>query len=215
MVCLPAPSVIKPEEGEFVVDSGASMHMLSRNDLNSAELEAARLQKSDDGCKSQRRSANNRIGDSVCQGTGFIRDSDASRRYTCRSTRKSLRRSRALLPLDQWSETTTHQKWQTKKCNTANYAPIVCPCLSTGSSSSFSPTSPTFFTAGSRSSCFASRINKKWECEWQSTERAVAWTSRNRKLKQATTKEYGETRWSSICRGGTRLGNTVDTIIPV
>ena len=32
-----APSVMKPEEREFVVDSGASMHMLSRKDLNSAE----------------------------------------------------------------------------------------------------------------------------------------------------------------------------------
>ena len=36
--CLFAPPVIKPEGREFVVDSGASMHMLSRKDLNSAEL---------------------------------------------------------------------------------------------------------------------------------------------------------------------------------
>ena len=38
--CLPAPSNLKPEEREFVVDSGASMHMISKKDLNSAELEA-------------------------------------------------------------------------------------------------------------------------------------------------------------------------------
>ena len=37
--CLPAPSAVKPEEREFVVDSGAPMHMISRKDLNSAELE--------------------------------------------------------------------------------------------------------------------------------------------------------------------------------
>ena len=37
--CLPLPSTIKPEEREFVVDSGASMHMISRKDLNSAESE--------------------------------------------------------------------------------------------------------------------------------------------------------------------------------
>ena len=37
--CLPAPSAIKPEEREFVVDSGASMHMISTKDLNSAEME--------------------------------------------------------------------------------------------------------------------------------------------------------------------------------
>ena len=44
--CLPAPSVMKPGEREFVVDSGASMHMLSRKDLNSAELETGRDSKS-------------------------------------------------------------------------------------------------------------------------------------------------------------------------
>ena len=43
--CLPAPSSIKPEERKFVVDSGASMHMLSRTDLNSAELETVRVSK--------------------------------------------------------------------------------------------------------------------------------------------------------------------------
>ena len=28
--CLPAPSTVKPEEREFDVDSGASMHMISK-----------------------------------------------------------------------------------------------------------------------------------------------------------------------------------------
>ena len=43
---MPAASTIKPEEREFVVDSGASMHMVSRKDQNSAELETARVSKS-------------------------------------------------------------------------------------------------------------------------------------------------------------------------
>ena len=43
---LPAPSAIKPEEREFVVDSGASMHVLSRKDLNFADLETVRVSKS-------------------------------------------------------------------------------------------------------------------------------------------------------------------------
>ena len=69
------------------------------------------LEKSDDGGTSQRRGADRRRGNTVCQGIGFIRDSQASRRYTGRSlTRKNLRRSRVFLPLDQWSEATTHQK---------------------------------------------------------------------------------------------------------
>ena len=36
--CLPA-STLKPGEREFVVDSGASMHMISKKDLNSAEMD--------------------------------------------------------------------------------------------------------------------------------------------------------------------------------
>ena len=36
--CLPA-STLKPEEREFVVDSGASMHMISKKDLDDAEMD--------------------------------------------------------------------------------------------------------------------------------------------------------------------------------
>ena len=38
---LPSPSKIKPEDREFGVDSGASMHMISRKDPNFAELKTA------------------------------------------------------------------------------------------------------------------------------------------------------------------------------
>ena len=49
----------------------------------------------------------------MLQRIGFIRDSEASWRYTCRSfTRKTLRRSRVFLRVDHWSETATHQRWQ-------------------------------------------------------------------------------------------------------
>ena len=36
--CLPSPYKIEPEERDFMVDSGASMHLIGRKDLNSAEL---------------------------------------------------------------------------------------------------------------------------------------------------------------------------------
>ena len=39
--CLPAPSTLKPEERDSVVDSGASMHMISKKDLNSAEMDTS------------------------------------------------------------------------------------------------------------------------------------------------------------------------------
>ena len=44
--CLPAPSNLKPEEREIVVDSRASMHMISKKDLNSAELETVTTSRS-------------------------------------------------------------------------------------------------------------------------------------------------------------------------
>ena len=44
--CLPAPPVVKSEEREFAVDSGASMHMISKKDLNSAELETVTTSRS-------------------------------------------------------------------------------------------------------------------------------------------------------------------------
>ena len=37
--CLPWPSTIEPEEREFVVDSGASMHMISKKNLKSIEMD--------------------------------------------------------------------------------------------------------------------------------------------------------------------------------
>ena len=49
MVSSSAIRELKPEEKEYVVDSGASMHamhMSSRKDLNSAELETVRISES-------------------------------------------------------------------------------------------------------------------------------------------------------------------------
>ena len=40
-----AVSTVKREEREFVVDSGASMHVVSKRDVNSAELETMRISK--------------------------------------------------------------------------------------------------------------------------------------------------------------------------
>ena len=43
---LPAASTKEPDEREFVVDSGTSMHVVSKKDLNSAELETMRTSRS-------------------------------------------------------------------------------------------------------------------------------------------------------------------------
>ena len=44
--CLLSPSTIEPEEREFVVDSGALLHMISKKDLNSGELETVTTSRS-------------------------------------------------------------------------------------------------------------------------------------------------------------------------
>ena len=43
---MPAASTINPEERKFVVDSRASVHMVSKKDLNKAKLETVRVSKS-------------------------------------------------------------------------------------------------------------------------------------------------------------------------
>ena len=42
---LPAASLINPDEREYVVDPGASMHLVSKKDLSKAELETVRMSK--------------------------------------------------------------------------------------------------------------------------------------------------------------------------
>ena len=136
---LPAPSTTKLEEREFVVDSCASMHMWSRKDLNSAELETEEVSRNPTTVVTNRRRC-----DRVCQRNGFIHDSNASRRTP------------AVLSLGKLCEDhgyshhwTSGQKPQLiidgrrVKCNTANYVPIVVPGQSTGSSSSATTTAPT------------------------------------------------------------------------
>ena len=121
-LCLPAPSVTKLEEREFVVDSGASMHMLSRKDLNSAELHTVKVSESPT---------------TVVTADGEVQTKEEPTVSVKELDLFVTRRSRTCPPKDQWSETTTHQRWQT------NNVPIVVPGLSTGSSSSATPTSPT------------------------------------------------------------------------
>ena len=203
-------SLWNPEEREFVVDSGASMHMVSQKDLNSAELETVRVSKSpiwsskrdshslfwvgnhediegsEDSEDGKRRGANKRRSDSVCQRIGFIRDSKASRRYTSRPfTRKTVRRSGVKFPLDRWSATTPHQKCQEDQLQHSELRTLRCPW----SVDKFFNFIFAYFThigtARTHSSYTASRKKEKWEYAWhrKSTERSVAWTSRNPKSK--------------------------------
>ena len=117
------------------------MHMLSRKDLNAAEFGnrkglwesvRRRLSQPTAKCKQMKR---------PFQSIGLICDSKASGRYTGLSLpRKVLGGLWIFLRVDQWSETTTRSKRQTNKMQ---HGELRTDRLSTSSSSSATPASPT------------------------------------------------------------------------
>ena len=105
---LPSASTIKPEEREFVVDSGASMHMVSRKDLNSAELETVRTSKN----PTRAVRANGEVVTEE-EATEYVKEMDLFATVmlledtpTVHSLGK-LCEEHGCTPLDQWSETTS------------------------------------------------------------------------------------------------------------
>ena len=73
------------------------MHMVSKEDLNSAELETVSMSKSATTVVKANGEVLTKGEATACQRIGFIRDGNASRKYTGSSfTRKTLRRSRVL-----------------------------------------------------------------------------------------------------------------------
>ena len=135
----------KTGEREFVVDSGANMHMVSRKDLNSAELESVRVSESPTTVVT----ANGEVLTKE-EATVFVRELDLFVTVTL------LEDTPAVLSFGKFFEDhgynchwTSGQKPDlTKdgrriKCNTANYVPIFVPGVSTGSSCSAAPASPT------------------------------------------------------------------------
>ena len=73
---LPAASTKELEEREFVVDSGASMHMVSKKDLNSAELEMMRMSRNPTTVMTANGEVQTRDG--ICRRIGLFFDGDAS-----------------------------------------------------------------------------------------------------------------------------------------
>ena len=138
-------SAIRNETGEFVVDSGANMHMSSRRDLNFAELETIRIWKNPTTVMTVNGELQTRE-----EATVNVKELDLF------VTVKLFDDTPAVLSLGKLCqdhgyscEWTSGQKPQLIKdgrrikCKTANYIPIVVPGLSTCSSRSASPTPPT------------------------------------------------------------------------
>ena len=138
--CLPA-STLKPEEREFVVDSGASMHMISKKDLNDAEMDT--LTKS---CSPTTVITANGEVQTHEEATMYVKELDIF------WTMKVLEDTPAVLSLGKLCDENGYScEWINgqkphlikngirKQCNTENFVPIVVPGLSTSSSSSSHP----------------------------------------------------------------------------
>ena len=137
--CLPA-STLKPEEREFVVDSGASMHMISKKDLSEAEMDT--LTKS---CSPT----------IVITANGEVQTQEEAIVYVKELgkflTMKVLENTPAVLSLGKLCDENGYSyKWINGQkphlikngiriiCNTENFVPIVVPGLSSSSSGSSS-----------------------------------------------------------------------------
>ena len=154
--CLPA-STLKPEEREFVVDSGASMHMISRKDMSTAEMDT--LTKS---CSSTIVITANGEVQTHEEAIVYVKELDIF------LTMRVLENTPAELSLGKLCDDNGYsyewingQKPQLIKygirifCNTENFVPIVVPGLSSSSSAS-SSTSRTPMKQESQSSSSSS-----------------------------------------------------------
>ena len=133
--CLPA-STLKPEEREFVVDSGASMHMISKKDLSDAEMDT--LTKS---CSPTIVITANGELQTHEEATAYVKELDIF------LTMKVLENTPAVLSLGKLcDENGCSYEWINGQkphlikngiripCNTENFVPIVVPGLSASSS---------------------------------------------------------------------------------
>ena len=137
--CLPA-STLKPEEREFVVDSGASMHMISKKDLSDAEMDT--LTKS---CSPT----------TVITANGEVQTHEEAIVYVKELdiflTMKVLENTPAVLSLGKLCDENGYSyEWVNGQkphlikdgiriiCNTENFVPIVVPGLSSSSTGSSS-----------------------------------------------------------------------------
>ena len=138
--CLPA-STLKPEEREFVVDSGASMHMISKKELSDAEMDT--LTKS---CSPTIVITANREVQTHEEAIVYVKELDIF------LTMKVLENTPAVLSLGKLCDENGYSyEWINGKkphlskdgiripCNTENFVPIVVPGLSASSSSGSDP----------------------------------------------------------------------------
>ena len=162
--CLPASS-LKPEEREFVVDSGASMHMINKKDLSDAEMDT--LTKS---CSPTIVITANGEVQTQEEAIVYVKELDIF------LTMKVLENTPAVLSLGKLCDENGYSyEWINGQkphlikngiriiCNTENFVPIVVPGLSSSSSgSSSSSRTPMKQESHSSSSSSSSLLHQQW-----------------------------------------------------
>ena len=164
------------------VDSGASMHMVSEKDLNSAELETMRTSRSPTTVMTANGEVRtNKERDGICQTIGLIRQCYVSSRNS-RSAfiGETLWRTWVHLPLEKRSKTTFLIKNGKRiECRYIElWYHFVVPGISASSSSTTpSSASSTIFSTGvnigwqwvstDKQKCGNSSTRKKWKYEWR------------------------------------------------
>ena len=171
--CLPA-STLKPEEREFVVDSGASMHMISKKDLSDAEMDT--LTKS---CSPTIVITANGEVQTHEEATVYAEELDIFLAVNV------LKNTPAVLSLGKLCDESGYSyKWINGQkphlikdgiriiCNTENFVPKVAPGLSSSSSGSDSSTSRTLSRQESHcSTSSSSSSSSPTESETKTRER--------------------------------------------
>ena len=137
--CLPA-STLKPQEREFVVDSGASMHMISKKDLSKAEMDT--LTKS---CSPTKVINDNGEVQTHAEAIVYVKELDIFLIVKVLDNTPAVLSFGKLCDQNGYSyEWINGQKPHLIKdgiriiCNTENFVPIVVPCSSSSSSASSS-----------------------------------------------------------------------------
>ena len=105
---LPAASTKELEENELVVDSSASMHMVSKRDLNSAELETMRMSRNPMTVMTANGEVQTRE-----EATVYVKELDLFVTVMLLEEKPSVLEDHGYTyQPDQRSTTTSHQKWQ-------------------------------------------------------------------------------------------------------
>ena len=204
-------STKEPEERELVVDSGASVHMVSKKDLNSAEWETMRISKNPTTVITANGEVQTRE-----EATIYVKELDLFVPVMLLEETPAVLLLEKLCEdhgypyhLDQRSKTTLTKNGKRIDCNISNCLSFVVLGLSTSSSTSSSPASS---TSSPQDSVITTEIPSTERSDFVSeesrgkTSRGSAETENQKKMK--ITKHY-EVNFCKMCPNGQRISKRI------